>query len=91
MSQTKQIKQLATLQELLDAGWITTRIAQEQYNVPRYTVYRWKKFLLQKGLGEIFDVSSRGLWLISPEGLSFLQSRRDKRGRPTDGESKAEE
>jgi hypothetical protein len=61
--------------------WMTTSELQEKHSIPPYMVYRWGKFLTKKGLARKLD-GQRGLWLVAPEAVPFLRSRKGRPGRP---------
>jgi hypothetical protein len=75
------IEELVTIEELGQLGWVTATQAARK-GVPLYTVYRWGKTLEREGLARKLRLTGRGMWIISPEGMKFLQSRQGRVGRP---------
>jgi len=65
---------------MADEQWLLSKQLEDD-GVPRYMVYRWGAHLEEHGLARKLG-GQRGLWLISPAGVRFLQSRRGKIGRP---------
>ena len=65
---------------MADEQWLLSKQLEDD-GVPWYMVYRWGAHLEEHGLARKLG-GQRGLWLISPAGVRFLQSRRGKIGRP---------
>jgi len=65
--------------------WMTTAELREKHNIPPYMVYRWGKRLEKQNQARKLD-GQRGLWLVAPEAVPFLLSRRGRAGRPADKE-----
>jgi len=60
--------------------WLTT-IELETLGVPLHVSRRWAPRLALRGLAVKKD-GRRGLWLVNPDAIPFLLSRKAKVGRP---------
>lgn len=68
--------------DLLEENWITSSEAEKEHGVPPHLIYRWGPRLEKEDLAIKLAIGGRGLWLLSPEGLSFLRTRVGAMGRP---------